>query len=68
MQVEVVDLMDGTYIDRVFMDMQGASIARDNAKDVEEGEEMLAVEVERVDAIVDIKTLENDGEALVEHD
>jgi hypothetical protein len=60
--------MDGTYIDGVFMDMQGASIVRDNAKDVEEGEEMLAVEVERVDAIVDIKTLENDGEALVEHD
>ncbi len=29
---------------------------------------MLVVKVERVDAIVDIKTLENDGEAFVELD
>jgi hypothetical protein len=60
--------MIGTYIDGVFMDMQGVSVARDNAKDVEEGEEMLAAEVERVDAIIDIKTLENDGKTLVELD
>jgi hypothetical protein len=60
--------MIGTYIDGVFMDMQGTNVARNNAKDVEEGEEMLVVEVERVDAIVDIKTLENDGEALIELD
>ncbi len=63
-----MDLMIGTYIDGVFMDMQGVSVARDNAKDVEEGEEMLAAEVERVDAIIDIKTLENDGKTLVELD
>jgi hypothetical protein len=38
------------------MDMQEINVTRDHAKDVEEGEEMLAVEVEWVDAIVNIKT------------
>lgn len=37
-QVEVVDLMIGTNIDGVFMDMQGASVARDSAMDIEEGD------------------------------
>jgi hypothetical protein len=49
--------MIGTYVDGVFMDMQITNVVRDNAKDVEEGDEMLIVKVERVDAIVDIKTL-----------
>ncbi len=67
-QVEVVDLMIVTNIDGVFMDMQAASVARDNAKDIKEGEEMLAIKVEQMDAIVDIETLGNDGEAFVELD
>jgi hypothetical protein len=67
-QVEVMDLMIGIDIDGVFMDMQAASVARDNAKDIKEGEEMLATEVEQMDAIIDIETLENDGEAFVELD
>jgi hypothetical protein len=41
-QAEVVDLMIGTYIDGVFMDMQVASVTKDNTRDVEEGEEVLA--------------------------
>ncbi len=41
-----MDLTIGTYIDGVFMDMQEINVTRDHAKDVEEGEEMLAVEVE----------------------
>jgi hypothetical protein len=60
-QVEVVDMMIGTYIDGVFMDMQATSVIRDNARDIEEGEEMLATKVEQMDAIVDIEALENDG-------
>ncbi len=50
------------------MDMQVASVAKDNAKDIKEREEVLATKVERVDAIVDIETLENDGETFVELD
>ncbi len=63
-QVEVVDLMLGTNIDGVFMVMQATSVAKDNARDVEEGEEVLVVEVEQMDAIVDIDALENDEEAF----
>ncbi len=37
MQAEIVDMMIGTCIDGVFMDMQATCIAKDNAKDVEEG-------------------------------
>jgi hypothetical protein len=39
-------MMIRTNIDGVFMDMQVTSVARENTRDVEEGEEMLAVEVE----------------------
>jgi hypothetical protein len=60
--------MVGTNINGVFMDMQVASVAKDNAKDIKEREEVLATKVERVDAIVDIETLENDGETFVELD
>ncbi len=35
-------LMIGTYIDGVFMDMQVASVTKNNTRDVEEGEEVLA--------------------------
>jgi hypothetical protein len=45
-QIEIVDLMIGTNIDGVFMDMQVASVAKDNTRDVEEREEVSAVEVE----------------------
>ncbi len=43
------------------MDMQAVSVIRDNARDIEEGEEMLATKVGQMDAIVDIEALENDG-------
>ncbi len=43
MQVEVVDTMIGIDIDGVFMGTQVAGVARDNAKDVEEMEEVLAI-------------------------
>jgi len=39
-------------------------LARDNARDIEEGKEVLVVKLERVDAIVDIEALKNDGEAF----
>ncbi len=39
---EVVDMMIGIDIYGVFMDTQVASVARDNVRDVEEGEEVLA--------------------------
>ncbi len=64
MQVEVVDMMIRIDIDGVFMDMQVFGVARDNTRDVEEREEMLVVEMEGVDAIVDIEALKNDGEAF----
>jgi hypothetical protein len=35
--VEVVDMMIGTNIDGVFMDMQMISVARDSAKDIKKG-------------------------------
>jgi hypothetical protein len=35
-----------TYIDGVFMDMQVINVVRENTRDVEEGEEMLATKVE----------------------
>jgi hypothetical protein len=50
------------------MDMQVINVVRENTRDVEEGEEMLATKVEWVDAIVDIEALENDGEVFVELD
>jgi hypothetical protein len=50
------------------MDMQVVGITRDSARDVKKGEEMLALEVEWVDAIVDIKGLENDGKAFTKLD
>jgi hypothetical protein len=50
------------------MDMQATGVVIDSARDIEEGEEVLAVEMEWMDAIVDIETLENDEEALGELD
>jgi hypothetical protein len=42
-QAKVVDLMIGTYIDMdMDMDMQVANVTKDNTRDVEEGEEVLA--------------------------
>jgi hypothetical protein len=35
------------------MDMQAANVARDSARDIEKGEEVLALEMEWIDAIVD---------------
>ncbi len=63
-QVEIVDMMIGIDIDGVFIDMQVSSVTRDNTRDVEEGEEVLAIEMEGVNAIVDIEALKNDGEAF----
>jgi hypothetical protein len=34
---EIVDMMIGTNIDGVFMDMQMVGVVRDNAKDIEKG-------------------------------
>jgi len=45
-QVEVVDLMIGIDIDGVFMDMQAAGVTRDNARNIEEEEGVLATEME----------------------
>jgi hypothetical protein len=67
-QVEVVDIMIGTNIDGVVMDMQAANVARNNVRGIEEGEEVLATKVEQMEAIVDIEALENGEEALVELD
>ncbi len=52
-RLKFVDLMIGTNIDGVFMDMQAANVARDSARDIEKGEEVLALEMEWIDAIVD---------------
>ncbi len=41
MQVEVVDLMIGTDIDGVFMDMQAVGVTRDNTRNIEEKEGVL---------------------------
>ncbi len=67
-QVKVVDLMIRTNIDGVFMDMQAIGGTRDIARDVERKEGMLAIEMERVDAIVNIEASKNDGEPFVELD
>jgi hypothetical protein len=45
-RLKFVDLMIGTNIDGVFMDMQAANVARDSARDIEKGEEVLALEME----------------------
>jgi hypothetical protein len=39
-------MMIGTNINGVFMDMQVADVARNNARDIEKGEEVLVAEVE----------------------
>ncbi len=56
-QVEVMGLMSGINIDGVFMDMQTAGVTRDNTRNVERKEGVLAIEMERVDAIVNIEAL-----------
>ncbi len=68
MQVEVVDTMIGIDIDGVFMGMQVAGATRNNTRDVEEGEEVLATKMEQMDAIVDIDALESDGEVFAKLD
>jgi hypothetical protein len=65
-QAEVLDMMIGINIDGVFMDTQVGGVIRDNAREVEEGEEVLATKIEGVDAIVDIEALENHGKVFVE--
>ncbi len=66
MQAEVLDMMIGINIDGVFMDTQVGGVIRDNAREVEEGEEVLVTKIEGVDAIVDIEALEHDGKVFVE--
>jgi hypothetical protein len=39
-------MMIGTYIDGVFMDIQAIGVTKDNARDVEEGKEVLVAKVE----------------------
>jgi hypothetical protein len=56
-QVEVMGLMSGINIDGVFMDMQTAGVTRYNTRNVERKEGVLAIEMERVDAIVNIEAL-----------
>ncbi len=67
-QAKVVEMMTRKDIDGVFVDMQATSVARENTRDAEQGEEVLATYMEWVDAIVDIEALENDGEVYVELD
>jgi len=52
-----MDMMIRIDIDGVFTGTQASGVARENIRDVEEGEEVLAIEVEQVDAIVDIEAL-----------
>jgi len=59
-QVEVMNMMIGTNIHRMVMDMQMANVARNNLKGIEKGEEMLVAKVEQMEAIIDIEALEND--------
>jgi len=56
-QAEIMDMMIRIDIDGVFTGTQASGVARENIRDVEEGEEVLAIEVEQVDAIVDIEAL-----------
>ncbi len=67
-QVEVMNMMIGTNIHRVVMDMQMANVARNNLKGIEKGEEMLVAKVEQMEAIVDIEALENDEKTFGELD
>jgi len=41
-----MDMMIRMEIDGVFMDMQATGVAKENTRDVEEGEEMSVAEVE----------------------
>jgi hypothetical protein len=50
------------------MDIQAIGVTKDNARDIEEGKEVLVAKVEWMDAIVDIEALENDGEVFIELD
>ncbi len=68
MQVEVMNMMIGTNIHRVVMDMQMANVTRNNLKGIEKGEEMLVAKVEQMEAIVDIEALENDEKTFGELD
>jgi hypothetical protein len=64
-----MDMMIGTNIAMVVvMDMQAANVTRNNARGIEEGEEVLTTKVKQMEAIVDIEALENGEEALVELD
>ncbi len=59
MQVEVVDMMIGTNIDGVVVDMQVASVTRNNVKGIKEREEALTTKVKQMEGIVDIEALKN---------
>ncbi len=68
MVVEVVDLTIGTNIDGVFVDMHAIDAIKGVAG-FKEGEKMLAIEVEWVEAnIIEAKVLENDIKAFAELD
>jgi hypothetical protein len=67
-QVEVMNMMIGTNIHRVVMDMQMANVTRNNLNGIEKGEEMLVAKVEQMEAIVDIEALENDEKTFGEFD
>jgi hypothetical protein len=58
-QVEVVDMMIGTNIDGVVVDMQVASVTRNNVKGIKEREEALTTKVKQMEGIVDIEALKN---------
>ncbi len=46
MQAKVVEMMTRKDIDGVFVDMQATSVARENTRDAEQGEEVLATYME----------------------
>jgi NifB/MoaA-like Fe-S oxidoreductase len=65
---EVMDLMIGTNIDGVFVDMQVVDAIR-NVVGIEEGEEVLAAKVEQVEAnIIEVDVLENEVKVFGEFD
>ncbi len=63
-----MDLMIGTNIDGVFVDMQVVDAIR-NVVGIEEGEEVLAAKVEQVEAnIIEVDVLENEVKVFGEFD
>ncbi len=63
-----MDLMIGTNIDGVFVDMHVVDAIR-NVVGIEEGEEVLAAKVEQVEAnIIEVDVLENEVKVFGEFD